>query len=133
MKVRRFLKLGTRAAQLDRELRVLAAALAHRQTPWYARLVALLTVAYAVSPFDLLPDWIPILGQLDDLVVIPIGVRIFLALVPEPILLECRERAQGQWDRWTRAIYWGVAALAVLWLVLLALVVWWVVRLVGTK
>jgi uncharacterized membrane protein YkvA (DUF1232 family) len=63
------------------------------RVPWYAKLLAGCVAAYALSPIDLIPDPIPILGYADDLVLIPLGVLVVRRLIPEPILAECRKRA----------------------------------------
>jgi uncharacterized membrane protein YkvA (DUF1232 family) len=63
------------------------------RVPWYAKLLAGCVVAYALSPIDLIPDPIPILGYADDLVLVPLGVLAARRLIPEPVLAECRERA----------------------------------------
>jgi uncharacterized membrane protein YkvA (DUF1232 family) len=62
--------------------------------PWYARLFAVAVAAYAFSPVDLIPDFIPILGYLDDLVLIPLGVVLALKMIPPDVLLECRQEAR---------------------------------------
>jgi uncharacterized membrane protein YkvA (DUF1232 family) len=66
----------------------------HPQTPWYAKLLAVLVVAYAFSPIDLIPDFIPVLGFIDDAILLPIGIWIALKLVPAPVMVESRAQAQ---------------------------------------
>jgi uncharacterized membrane protein YkvA (DUF1232 family) len=70
----------------------------HPQTPWYAKLIAVLVVAYAFSPIDLIPDFIPVLGFVDDALLLPVGIWIALKLVPSPVMAECRARAQDWLD-----------------------------------
>ena len=87
------------------------------RTPWYARLLAVVVVAYAFSPIDLIPDFIPILGYLDDLILVPLGIWLVIKLIPPQILTECREqaatvKAQGKPKNWIAA-----GAIATLWLV----------------
>jgi uncharacterized membrane protein YkvA (DUF1232 family) len=65
------------------------------RTPWFARVFAACVVGYAFSPIDLIPDFVPILGYLDDLILIPIGVKIALKLIPSEIMAENREKAQA--------------------------------------
>ncbi|MBW6394474.1 DUF1232 domain-containing protein [Thermus sp. SYSU G05001] len=84
----------TRARAFKREVSALYLALHHPRLPWHARLLASLVVAYALSPVDLIPDFVPILGHLDDLVLIPLGVALVLRLIPEEILREAREKAE---------------------------------------
>jgi uncharacterized membrane protein YkvA (DUF1232 family) len=70
-----------------------------RRTPWFARALAAMVVAYALSPFDLIPDFIPVLGFLDDLVIVPLGIAVALKLVPPAVLADCRARAQLSSER----------------------------------
>lgn len=67
-------------------------------TPWYAKLFAVLVVAYAFSPIDLIPDFIPVLGLLDDAILLPVGIWIALKLVPAPVMAESRAQAQAWLD-----------------------------------
>ena len=83
-----------RAQRLKTELFALYLAARHPQTPWYARLVVAGFVAYAVTPVDLFPDAIPILGFVDDLIFVPVAVALAIRFVPSVVLAECRARAQ---------------------------------------
>ena len=85
--------LKNRVAHLKRETHALYLAARHPHTPWYAKLFVAGVVAYAVSPIDLIPDFIPVLGYLDDLLLIPLGVVIAIKLIPPEVLAECRARA----------------------------------------
>lgn len=89
-----FNKLKTRARSLKIEVHALALALQHPETPWHARFVAGLVVAYALSPIDLIPDFIPVMGYLDDLILVPAGIALAVRLIPGPILERCREQAR---------------------------------------
>jgi uncharacterized membrane protein YkvA (DUF1232 family) len=82
------------ARALKREVRALALAYADPRTPWYARVVVACVVAYALSPIDLIPDIIPLLGMLDDLILLPIGIVLAVRLIPPDVLAECREQAR---------------------------------------
>ena len=68
-------------------------AVRHPRTPWYAKLMAGLVAAYALSPIDLIPEVIPILGYLDDLLIVPIGIRLAVAMIPVPLMAEFRREA----------------------------------------
>jgi uncharacterized membrane protein YkvA (DUF1232 family) len=85
--------LKGRARRLKREVHVVALALRDPRVPWYARAVAAVVVAYAFSPIDLIPDFVPVLGYLDDLVLVPAGIALTLRLIPAAVLEEHRERA----------------------------------------
>src|SRR3712207_5553770 len=84
------------ARQLKTELYALYLAYKDPRVPWYARLVAACVVGYAFSPIDLIPDPIPILGYLDDLVLVPLGIALAIRLVPPVVLAECRLQAQQE-------------------------------------
>jgi uncharacterized membrane protein YkvA (DUF1232 family) len=85
-----------RARQLKTELFALYLAARHPHTPWYAKLVVAGFVAYAVTPVDLFPDALPVLGIVDDLIFVPIAIALAMRFVPSPVLAECRRRAQQQ-------------------------------------
>jgi uncharacterized membrane protein YkvA (DUF1232 family) len=97
-----------RADGLKREVYALYLCSRHPKTPLYAKLCALLIVSYALSPIDLIPDFIPIFGYVDDLVLIPSGIVLLIRLMPEDVLGECRQKARSaQADkpkRWTGAV-----------------------------
>lgn len=105
-------------------------ALKHAGTPLILKIFALLLVAYAFSPIDLIPDFIPILGMLDDLIIIPIGVWILLKLMPEPVVNDCRRQVEEHFNKkkpkprnyvgglvifgiWMLVIYWLTMSYAV--------------------
>jgi len=115
-----------RARDLKREVYALYFAVRDPRVPWYAKALAACVVAYACSPIDLIPDPIPILGYLDDLVLIPLGVLAVRALIPEAVLEDCRVRAR-QLDAMPRN--WVAAGLiVVIWLLLAALLTYWLLR-----
>jgi uncharacterized membrane protein YkvA (DUF1232 family) len=82
-----------RVAALKRETLALYLAARDPRTPWYARAVVAAVAAYALSPIDLIPDFIPVLGLLDDVLVLPLGITLALRLIPEDVIGECRARA----------------------------------------
>jgi uncharacterized membrane protein YkvA (DUF1232 family) len=86
--------LKQRARHLKSETLALWLAARHPDTPWYAKLLVAGIVAYALSPIDLIPDFVPVLGYLDDLILIPLGIVVAVRIIPRPILEECRARAQ---------------------------------------
>src|SRR6267142_579979 len=86
--------LKQRARHLKSETLVLWFAARHPSTPWYAKLLIAGIAAYALSPIDLIPDFVPVLGYVDDLILIPLGIVLAIRMVPPPILEECRARAQ---------------------------------------
>lgn len=87
------------AAELKAQLLTLWFARSHPDTPWYAKALAVLVAAYAFSPIDLIPDFIPVLGYLDDVIIVPLGIRLALRLLPPHVLAESRRKA----DAWIAA------------------------------
>jgi uncharacterized membrane protein YkvA (DUF1232 family) len=85
--------LRERARQLKVELIALALATRHPHTPWYAKLVIAGCVAYALTPVDFVPDAIPVIGLIDDLIFIPLAVALAVRFVPAPVLADCRARS----------------------------------------
>jgi uncharacterized membrane protein YkvA (DUF1232 family) len=102
----------------------------HPQTPRGAKLVAVAVLAYALSPIDLIPDFIPVLGQLDDLVIVPLGIALVTRLTPKP-LWEAQLRAAELSTENLPKLWWGVLLVGVVWVTLLGLFVWWMVRLMA--
>ena len=82
-----------KAKQVKREIHAVYLAMKDPRTPWYARVLAAIIVGYAFSPIDLIPDPIPILGYLDDLVLLPLGILMLVKIIPSEVLLECRAKA----------------------------------------
>lgn len=95
------------------------------RTPWYARLLAAVIVAYAFSPIDLIPDFIPLLGYLDDLILVPLGIWIVIKLIPLHVLAECREKAEAMNYRGKQRNWIAAGVIVALWLLSGILVVFW--------
>jgi uncharacterized membrane protein YkvA (DUF1232 family) len=120
-----------RARQLECETYALYLACRDPRTPWYAKVLAACVVAYALSPLDLIPDFIPVLGYLDDLVLIPLGIALALRLIPSAVMADSRARADQVLSQ-DRPRSWAAAAVIVaLWLALAALAVLLALRIVG--
>ncbi|MDW8326848.1 MAG: YkvA family protein [Anaerolineales bacterium] len=110
-----------RARRLGVEVYALYLAYRDPRVPWYARLWAMVVVGYAFSPIDLIPDPIPILGHLDDLVLIPLGVALALRLIPAPVLAECRARSQTAFAQGKPVSRAAAFVIVLIWLLLAAL------------
>jgi uncharacterized membrane protein YkvA (DUF1232 family) len=113
-------RLAQWARALKRESLALYYAARDARTPWYAKLLAGAIVAYALSPIDLIPDFIPVLGLLDELLLLPAAIWLALRLVPEQVLVESRARAEAALERPTSRVaavvivfVWIACALAV--------------------
>ena len=91
------MKAWARALKLD--VMTLYFAMRHPRTPWAARAFAAVVTAYALSPIDLIPDFIPVLGYLDDLLIVPVGVWLLLKMIPRDVLEECRAQSRERLEQ----------------------------------
>jgi uncharacterized membrane protein YkvA (DUF1232 family) len=115
-----------RARRLRREVYTLYFASRDPRSPWYAKAVAFGVVAYALSPIDLIPDFIPVIGYLDDLVVVPLGVLLVRRLIPADVLADCRGRAEVMAEKPVSRV--GAAVVVAVWLLLASVAAWFVWR-----
>jgi len=120
-----------RAARLKTDVPAVFLAMKDRQTPFPARVLAALAVGYALSPVDLIPDFIPVLGYLDDLLLVPALIALAIRLIPPPVWARSRAAAEGLWQdgkpkKWYYAIPVVLVWLAAAWLI--ARAVWLRVR-----
>ena len=120
--------LKEKAHQLKQQTFVLYLAYRSPRTPWYAKVFGALVVAYAFSPIDLIPDFVPVLGYLDDLILVPLGISIALKMIPEDVLVEAREKAEHEFVDGKPKNWYAGAIIILIWVIVLALVVFWTVR-----
>jgi len=123
----RLAKLKTWAATVRRDILALYLAARDPRVPWYAKALAALTAAYALSPIDLIPDFIPVLGYLDDLIIVPAAILLTVRLVPKQVMAERREEARRLADRKPRSMV-GAFIVVVVWPLLVGLIAWLVLR-----
>jgi uncharacterized membrane protein YkvA (DUF1232 family) len=116
-------KLRDWANALRRESLALYYAARDPRTPWYAKLLAAAIVAYAVSPIDLVPDFIPVLGLLDDLLLLPAAIWLVVRLVPRTVLEDARARAQATLEQ--PASRTAAAVIIAVWIACAAALAWW--------
>jgi uncharacterized membrane protein YkvA (DUF1232 family) len=116
-----------RANELKIQTYTLYLAYRDPRTPWYAKVWAALVVAYAVSPIDLIPDFIPVIGYLDDLVLVPAGIALALKIIPPEVMEEARKKVK-QAEGPGRSVGWVTAAVIVLVWVLVT--VWLIVTVI---
>lgn len=112
--------LKQRAQQLKTETHALCLAACDPRTPWFAKLLVAGIVGYALSPIDLIPDFIPVIGYLDDLILLPLGILWAIKLIPPAVLNKCRARAQASLIQ-RKPVSWMAAAVIILIWLLLAL------------
>jgi uncharacterized membrane protein YkvA (DUF1232 family) len=111
------------ARALKRETYALYLAYRDPRTPWYAKAFTACVVGYAFSPLDLIPDFIPLLGYLDDLLLVPLGVLLAVRLIPPAVLAESRARAQEELAEGRPSDWRAAVVIVLLWLAALALTV----------
>ena len=116
------------ARRVEQEIHAVYLAARDPRTPWYARALAVAVVAYAVSPIDLIPDPIPVLGYLDDLVLLPLGVLLVRAMIPAAVLEESRARAVGEGRPRIPGGRVVAGLIVVLWLATLVAIAWALAR-----
>ncbi|HEU5317453.1 MAG TPA: DUF1232 domain-containing protein [Chloroflexota bacterium] len=119
------------ARRVKRDTYALFLAVRDPRTPWYAKVVAACVVAYAFSPIDLIPDFIPVLGYLDDVIIVPLGILLALRLVPPDVMAECRARAEENRPATKPRTYAGAALVVAVWLLLAALAGRWLLGVTG--
>lgn len=116
-----------RAKALKRDALAIALAMRDPRVPWHAKAIGACVLAYALSPIDLIPDFIPVIGLVDDLVLVPLGMMAMLRLIPADVLAEHRAAAAAMATRpVSRA---GAAIVIAVWAAVLALAAWWAWRM----
>jgi uncharacterized membrane protein YkvA (DUF1232 family) len=111
-------------ARLATRLLALWKLVRHRETPRAPKLIALLVLAYALSPIDLIPDFIPVIGLLDDIILVPMGIALAVRLTPPHLWQARMAEAEASADKLPR-LWWGVLLIVLIWLLLLGLFAWW--------
>ena len=121
--------LKRHARALKAETYALYLAAQHPDTPWYAKLVAGVTVAYAFSPIDLIPDFVPVLGYLDDLIIVPLGAALAIRLIPPRVMADCRIRASEEFKGGVPMSRSTAVVIVVIWITLAGCLVAWILHL----
>ena len=111
------------ARRVKRDIVALWIAAGDTRTPWYAKALAALVAGYALSPIDLIPDVIPVLGYVDDMILLPLGIVLTVRLIPGPLMGEFRLEADRRAERPISRR--GMAVVVTIWLAALGIVLWW--------
>ncbi|WP_139905755.1 YkvA family protein [Clostridium thermarum] len=105
-----------------KELAALYIAYKRKDVPWYAKVFSIMVIGYALSPIDFIPDFIPVLGYLDDLILIPLGIYIAVSLIPKDILGQCRQEAENASQGEGKQNWVAAAVILIIWLIIIALI-----------
>lgn len=117
------MKLKERAKRLKTDVPAVFLALKQKETPWYAKILAAIVVVYALSPIDLIPDFIPILGYLDDLIVLPSLIALTVRLIPDSVFSKCRERSKEMWCNGKQQKWYYAIPFVLIWVAIIALII----------
>ena len=117
------MSLKERAKQLKTDVPAVSLALKRKETPILAKILAGITVAYALSPVDLIPDFIPVLGYLDDVILLPGLIALIIRLIPKEIFAECRRDAEGLWENGKPKKWYYALPIILLWLLIIFIVI----------
>lgn len=120
------MKLKERARRLKRDVPAVFLALKDGRTPMPAKLAAAITLGYALSPVDLIPDFIPVLGYLDDLLLLPALIALTIRLIPDEVLEQCRSESENLWADGTPGRWYCAIPVVLIWL----LVIWSIAKAV---
>jgi len=113
-----------RAIGIKAKAAILMMAMNHPRTPWYAKACGIVTVLYLLSPIDLIPDFVPVLGQLDDLILVPMGIWLTIRLMPGDVWAECKAEVAKRNAGKPPKDWRGILVIAAIWLVLLLFGIW---------
>jgi uncharacterized membrane protein YkvA (DUF1232 family) len=117
------------ARAIKRDTYALYLAARDPRVPWYAKALAMAVAAYALSPIDLIPDFVPVLGYLDDLIIVPAGIALVIRLIPPEIMAQHRGMAIAAQDR---PISWAAGvAIVIIWVAAIGLTLWIAMRYLG--
>jgi uncharacterized membrane protein YkvA (DUF1232 family) len=116
-------RLRTKAKQLKYEVSALYLAYRRKDVPFYAKIGIVIAVGYALSPIDLIPDFIPVLGYLDDLILVPLLISLAIKLIPPPMLEACREEAKDLWKHGKPKKWYYGLPIIIIWLLMVILMV----------
>ena len=117
------MNLKERAIKLKKDIPAVYLALKNKETPLLAKICAWATVAYALSPIDLIPDFIPVLGYLDDLIILPMMVALTVKLIPREILEQCRTESEDLWQNGKPRKFIYAFPIVAIWLLILIIIV----------
>jgi uncharacterized membrane protein YkvA (DUF1232 family) len=120
--------LKARAKKLKTDIPAIFLALKDKRTPWYAKAVAVSVIVYALSPIDLIPDFIPVIGYLDDLIILPLLIALFVKLIPDEVFEECRQKSKDMWKGGKPKKWYYAIPFVLIWILILLLIIFKVLQ-----
>lgn len=117
------MKVKERAKQLKRDIPAVFLAMKKKETPWFAKVLAIFTIAYALSPVDLIPDFIPVIGYLDDIIILPLLVAATIKLVPDDIIDQCRIESEQIWKDGKPKRWYYATPIILFWLIIIVIII----------
>ena len=117
------MNLKERAKKLKTDIPAVFIALRKKETPLAAKIIAGITIGYALSPIDIIPDFIPVLGLLDDLIILPALISITIKLIPENIFKECRTESENLWENGKPKKWYYAVPIIIFWMI----IIFWIV------
>jgi uncharacterized membrane protein YkvA (DUF1232 family) len=117
------MNLKEKAKQLKKDVPSIFLALRKRETPWFAKILAILTIGYALSPIDLIPDFIPVLGYLDDVILLPLMVASTIKLIPNEIMEQCRIESEQIWKEGKPKKWYYAVPIVLIWLIIIVIII----------
>jgi len=116
-------KLKQRVQKLKTDIPAVFIAMKHPKTPIIPKFLAVIAIGYALSPIDLIPDFIPVIGLLDDVIIVPALIAVIVKLIPAEVFAECREKSEGLWVDGKPKKWYYALPIVVVWLLLVLLIV----------
>ena len=116
-------KLKQRAKQLKTDIPAVFIALKHKDTPMLAKILAAVAVGYALSPLDLIPDFIPVIGLLDDIIILPFLIALIIKLIPAELFAKCRMEAANLWENGKPKKWYYSLPIVFVWVMVIYLIV----------
>ena len=126
-------RLKQQVRQLKIEILALNLACSDPRVPWYAKALAICVVGYAFSPIDLIPDFIPIVGYLDDLIIVPLGIMLVVKMIPPAVMAECRVKAQSAMSHSQPKNWIATGIILIIWVLLALFSIRFMTRLFNNK
>lgn len=116
-------KLKDRAKKLKTDVPAVFLALKEKRTPRHAKIIAAIIVVYALSPIDLIPDFIPVLGYLDDIIILPALIALCIRCIPKDVFDDCRARAEGMWNDGKQEKWYYAIPFVLIWVMVIAIII----------